>query len=280
MKKIINIIPFALLLMILFGENLAQGQVLVNTIVNDPNLQAEGSKLEVRSLKGGLLVPFVTLDFGSTDQISVIEAPSIPGTPADGLIIFHDGSNGITKGLWYYDAGIPGWYIYSDPSSEYVIDLNNYGEIYEANVFGSGTIYTLSNTYFIPWSSAGSGLKGPEFIFNDDATVNTETGTALSDQLKVIGPDAVYSVNISTTIQSITSGNEITGMLYVNDLPVDRVFFRHTYQVKNFPTNFFASGLIELYKNDRLDFRFSSSTASEGIEIEHLNLRLTKIGEL
>jgi hypothetical protein len=117
------------------------------------------------------------------------------------------------------------------------------------------------------------------FIFHNDITVNTETGIALADQLEVTGPNAVYSINISITIVSVTAGNEITGQLYINDTPVNHVFFRHTFQNKNFPTNCFASGLIELYSGDKLDFRFASTTASEGIKIELFNLRLTKVGE-
>ena len=277
MKNKQNIYSVVILIILLLGSALVQSQVLVSNDEDDPEPVNPSAMLEVRANDGGLLIPFVTLDYNG---VGVVVAPGISATPADGLIIFHDGSNGITKGLWYYDASVPKWFIYSNWSSEFVIDINNYGELYEEHEIGGGATYPLTNTYHIPWRTASAGLLGPEFVFLNNVSVNTETGTALADQIQVTGPDAVYSINISTTVVSSTAGNEIQGMLFINDVNANNVFFRHTFQNKNFPTNCFTSGLIALNTNDKIDFRFKCTTASEGLIIEHLNIKLTKVGEL
>ena len=275
MKKTVNIISLAFFITILLGSFSSDAQILFTNIDNDPDAPHESAALEVRAIDGGLLVPFVTLNYDEGE----IAAMSIPGTPADGLIIFHDGSNSISKGLWYYDAELPGWYIYSNYQSEFTLELDNYAELYESNTLTNGSPYDLSNTHYAPWFTALSGLMGPEFYFIDDALVNTESGTALADQLQTIGVHAIYSINISTTVTSGTADNTITGKLYINDVPVAHIFFRHTFQNKNYPTNCFTCGLIELHTDDKLDFRFTCVTAEEKIRVEHLNLRLTKVGE-
>jgi hypothetical protein len=275
MKAIKNISGIVLLAL-LFGtiNQSLYGQVVINTLLTDPP-EIQNSGLQITSSDGGLLIPFISLDYDE----GKIAAQTIP-SPADGLIIFHDGSHDITKGLWFYDATIPGWYLYSSIQSEFENDLSNYGEMYEANALAGGSLYDISNTGFTPWNTAQSGLMGPEFNFLDNATVNTETGTALADQVMVTGANAVYSVNVATTIVSKTSGNQITGQLFINDTPVDKIFFRFTFQTKNRPSNCFASGLIDINTNDKLDFRFNCSTAAEQIMIEQFNIRITKVGEL
>lgn len=277
MKTMFFIKQLILIGFILLNAATLKSQVTISDSEDFSDVIANSAVMDIQLTDGGILIPSVVLDFNGS---GVIYAPNLTASPADGLTIFHDGSNGITKGFWFYDAVLPGWVLYSDWASDFSIDLTNYGEMYESNDFGSGTSYPLTNTYFIPWRSASSGLLGSEFVFHNNATVNTETGTALSDQIEVTGNDAVYSVNVSVTVVSTTAGNEITGQLYVNDQPVNSVFFRHTFQNKNYPTNCFTSGLIELNMNDRIDFRFSSITALEGIKIELLNLKITKVGEL
>lgn len=276
MKNLLYIKSITIFMIALSCSLAVSSQVLFSTIPDDPDPAHNSTMAEVRSLNNGLIVPFIVLDYDGSGEV---EAPNIPGTPADGLIIFHEGANGITKGLWYYDAVLPGWIIYSNWSSDFAIDINSYGELYEANVLGGGSEYPLANNYFVPWRTASPGLMGADFTFLDDNLVNTETGTAEADQVQVTGTNAVYSINISTTVTSITSGNEITGILYINDNQAANIFFRHTFQNKNFPTNCFTSGLIALNTNDKIDFRFSCTTASEGIKVEHLNMRLTKVAD-
>lgn len=263
-------------MVLLQGTFFGHSQVLILND-NDPDPADNSSMLEVRSDDAGLLVPFVTLDY---DIASEIVAPDIPGIPANGLIIFHNGANNIPKGLWYYDASIPGWFNYTDWSSGLNADLINYGEIYEEHDYGSGTSYPLTNTHFFPWRSASAGLLGPEFVFRNNVTVITETGTALADQIEVLGPYAVYSVKVTITAASITAGNEFMGMLYINNAPANNVFFKHTFQNKDYPANCTASGLIALNPNDRIDFRLSCTSASEGVKIELLNVKLEKVAEL
>jgi hypothetical protein len=275
MKVIYNIFSVLLIALLISILQSSYGQVVINTTGSESPAPPINSGLQIISNDRGLLIPFISLDYDEGE----IAAQTIP-SPADGLMIFHDGSHGISKGLWFYDASIPGWYLYSSILSDSENDLSNYGEVYEANVLAGGSLYDLTNTEFTPWNTAQSGLMGSEFNFLDNATVNTETGTAIADQVMVTGSNSVYSINVATTIESKSSGNQISGQLYINDVPVDKVFFRYTFQAKNRPTNCFTSGLIEINTNDKVDFRFKSATASEQIMIEQFNIRLTKVGEL
>jgi hypothetical protein len=271
-KNISGFIIFALFLC--FAQQELNAQVVINTnLTGSPVMQIDG--LQIYSNDRGLMIPYISLDYDE-GEIAALTIPS----PADGLMIFHDGSHGITKGLWFYDASIPGWYLYSSIQTDSENDLSNYGEVYEANGLAGGSLYDVTNTEFTPWNTAQEGLMGSEFNLMDDVTVTTETGTAIADQIMVTGADAVYSINVAATLVSKTSGNQISGQLYINDSPVDKIFFRYTFQAKNRPTNCFTSGLIEINTNDKVDFRFNCSTAAEQIMIEQFNIRLTKVGEL
>jgi hypothetical protein len=274
MKRIIGKTLLIITLITAYSTSL-NAQILFsnNDATEDPHASAI---LEIRADDAGLILPNVTL----SEVDGVITATGIAATPADGLIIFHDGSNQITKGIWYYDADLPGWYMYSDYSSDLLLEVENFGEMFEATSLGNGTLYNLDNAHFTPWSSATVSLEGLYFSFLPDETVTTETGSALADQIQVNGGNAIYTINISTTFLSTTSYNDVTGKLYVNDTPVEHIFFRHSFQTKDAHVNCYTSGNVELHDGDRLDFRFQTTTASEGIKIEHLNFRLVKIGEL
>ena len=274
MKRIIGKTLLIITLIAAYSTSL-NAQILFsnNETVEEPHASAT---LEIRADDAGLILPYVTL----SDLGGVITAAGISTTPADGLIIFHDGSNQIAKGIWYYDADLPGWYIYSDLNSDLLFKVENFGEMYEATSFGNGTQYNLDNLHFTPWSSATVNLEGMYFSFLDNVTVSTETGTAFADQFQVSSDDAIYTINISTTFLSTTSFNDVTGKLYVNDTPVEHIFFRYTFQNKDTHVNCYTSGNVELHDGDKLDFRFQTTTADEGIKIEHLNFRLAKIGEL
>lgn len=262
-------------------ENQTYAQVLISALNGEPH---ESAALELRADDGGLLIPTIELSLVS----NVVTATNIP-SPADGLLIFHNGKlsngdpSGLPKGLWYYDesevAGIGTWLIYSRIGSIYSSSIDNFGEMYEANSLGSGTFLALSNTQSIPWASATVGLLGPGFEFINDASVLTETGSATADQLYITTGQAYYTIDISTTLITQTSGNNVTGQLFINDQPEVSVFFRHAFQTSDEYVNCATSGIIVLDTDDKVDFRFTSTTTGEGIYIEHLNMKLTKIGD-
>lgn len=273
-----NIRLIFLLSALFIGPLTSPAQALLSTVDGVPQEPDASAALEIYSDNAGLLVPFVALNY---NDLGNIEAPGIPVTPADGLIIFHDGSNNIDKGLWYYDATLPGWVIYSDFSSTMAeTGLDDFGEMYEANELGSGTPYDLDSSFFNPWESAAEGLTGSAFNFLDHQLVNTETGTAYADQFMISGLDAVYSVVISATLAATAPSTTVTGALFLNDVMVDHIFFRHTFQLKDKPTSLSTIGNIEIHDGDRLDFRFTSDVKNKGVEIENLNVRFTKMGEL
>jgi hypothetical protein len=279
MKREINyllLMSFGILLV--FQSN---SQVLISSEVDVPHNSAA---LEVRSDSGGLLLPSIELKLESGDVV----ATNI-SDPADGLMVFHDGtleggeSSGLPRGLWYYDetaAGVGKWLIYSRMGSIYSSNLDNFGEMYEANAIGSGTNISLNNNYSIPWASAMQGWLGVGFQFQNDNTVQSETGGSVTaDQLYITTDKAYYTADISTTISTSTSGNIVTGQLFVNDTAQTGIFFRHAFQTSGEYVNCATTGIVILDQYDHIDFRFMTSTTSEQINIEHLNVKLTKIGD-
>jgi len=280
MKTLIKLVTLITFCLLLFG-NQTYAQVLIAPVDGEPHPSAI---LEVRSENGGLLIPNIELTKSGTDAI----ATNIP-TPADGLIIFHDGlksdgtSSGLPKGLWYFDASMGSsgkWMIYSRVGSIYSTSIANFGEMFEINDMGSGSSIALNNSYSVPWANATEGLTGPGFVFSDDATVQTETGTtATADQLSITTVKGYYTIDVSSTMITATSGNIVTGQLFVNDVAEPAVFFRHAFQTSGEYVNCAASGIVVLDYGDKVDFRFLSSSIAESINIEHLNLKLTKIGD-
>jgi hypothetical protein len=254
-------------------------QVLIAPVADDPHPSAA---LEIRSESGGLLIPNILLSKENGDVV----APTIT-SPADGLLIFHDGYtstgevSGLPKGLWIYDGSTSRWMIYSRVGSIYSSSLDNFGEIYENRNMGSGTLLYINNVYSKPWSSASEGWMGPGFSFLDDESVDTELSgtTAIADQLTISSNKAYYTVDISTTLTTGSSGNIVSGQLFINNNPEDAIFFRHAFQASGEYVNCAASGIVILSPGDKVDFRFKTTSANESIYVEHLNLKLTKIGD-
>ena len=275
-KNIIFLILVGLL--ISFGTNL-RAQALLSTHDTPADSVIESAMLALVSDDAGLKIPTIELVYDEGE----VAAPAIPGTPADGLIIFHDGRNNITKGMWYYDAEIAKWIIYTDFNTEQSeLNIDDFGELFESNDLGAGTTYSLEDTHHKPWSSAETGLKGTAFTFLDSEPVTTELGVNAdtADQYQITGPAAIYSVVISATIAATAPATTVTGSVFVNNVKVDHLFFRHTFQTKNTPTSLNTSGNLEIQTNDKIDIRFISTTKNKGISVENLNFRLAKITEL
>lgn len=274
-------LSFLIIIGVLIMEKGLEAQVLIAPVNDDPHPSAA---LEIRSETGGLLIPTIELQKVGIEAV----APTIPN-PADGLLIFHDGltstgeSSGLPKGLWYYDAtaGAGRWFVYSQVGSVFSSSLSNFGEMYETTDFGSGTQLIINNQYSIPWSTATEGWTGPGFEFIPDASVNTEQlGTmSTADQMMITTTKAYYTVDVSTTLTTGSSGNIVSGQLFVNDVAEDAIFFRHAFQASGEYVNCATSGIVVLNTNDEVDFRFKTTSSSETIYVEHLNLKLTKIGD-
>lgn len=277
MKKPILIYLFCLGCLLLTATEMS-GQALVSTD-NTMNDVDPSAMLQVYSNDRGLMIPTVLLTYDEGKKV----APSITVTPADGLIIFHDGSNNIEKGIYYYDAVLQEWARYSDLSQTQTSQsLDNFAEMYESRDFGNGTSYDLSMDYFIPWSSGQAGLRGTAFEFLDSETVSLAPGVqGTADRYHINSANsAIYSVVVSATIASTTPFNTTTGQLFINGTQVPDVFFRHTFQLKDKPTSLKTSGNIQLNPGDKIDFRFISNDKNNGVQVENLNIRLSKLGEI
>ena len=277
MKKTI-IVPMLALGILMLYSPIGLSQALLST--DDNFTEADPSTmLHIHSPNSGLLIPTITLTY---DEGNVV-APSIPN-PTDGLIIFHDGSNSIEKGFWFYDDIPQRWVSFTDFTTQIAQQsLDDFAEIYESKDLGSGTPYDLYLEYYVPWASGTPGWKGDAFSFEDDVdvVVNPPSTTMPADQLKISSSnDAIYSVEISATIASTTPANTITGKLFKNGNEVSNIFFRYTFQLKDKPTSLNTSGNIQLSPGDVIDFRFTSTEKNKGIEVENMNIRLAKLGEI
>jgi len=205
------------------------------------------------------------------------------------LLIFHDGTNGsggssgLPRGLWYYDevaAGSGKWLIYSRVGSIYSSSLDNFGEMYEATAMGAGSSLTIYNTHSVAWNSAGAGYLGPGFELLENVNVLSEIGSTITaDQLYITTTSAYYTVDVSATLVTGTSANIVTGQLFVNDVAIPGVFFRHAFQTAGEYVNCSTNGIVVINQYDKIDFRFKTNSALESILIEHMNLKLNKIGE-
>jgi|GEM_PF-1025260 len=280
MKALIKLFVFTLCCVVLIGTN-TNAQMLISAEPGDPH---ESAALEIRSESGGLLIPNIVMEKISGEALT----PTIPN-PVDGLLIFHNGfasdgstPTGLPKGLWYFDAssGDSGkWLIYSRIGSIFSSSLMNFGEMYEINDMGNGTMLAINNQFSVPWASASEGFLGPGFSVEYDQPVLSETGTTvIADQLTTSTDSAYFTVDVSTTLTTGSSGNIVSGQLFVNDVPQPAIFFRHGFQTSGEYVNCSTSGLIVLGPYDRVDFRFKTSSALEQIYIEHLNLKLTMLG--
>jgi len=275
--KFKNIFLLIIIGLIYFLSIQVRGQALLSTLDTPVDSVIESAMLAMVSDDAGLKIPTIELVYDEGE----VTAPSIPGIPADGLIIYHDGRNNITRGMWYFDAEILKWIIYTDFNVEEAErDIDDFGVLFESNDLGNGTSYDLEDTFHKPWSSAKTGLKGTAFTFLDSAPVMTELGADTADRYQITGPDAIYSVVISATIAASAPATTVTGSVFVNNVEVDNLFFRHTFQTKDAPTSLNTSGNLEVHTNDTIDIRFISSARNKGIEVENLNLRLAKITEL
>jgi len=280
MKTLFRIIFLTLFCVVVF-ESQSVAQMLISAEPGNPHPSAA---LEIRSESGGLLIPTIVMEKTNGEAL----APSIID-PADGLLIFHNGyandgvtPSGLPKGLWYFDAssGTDGkWLIYSRIGSIFSSSLMNFGEMYEINDMGSGTMLTINNQFSVPWASATEGFLGPGFSMQNDQAVQSEIGTTvIADQLTTSTDSAYFTVDVSTTLTTGTSGNIVSGQLFVNDSAQPAIFFRHAFQASGEYVNCSTSGLIILGPFDKVDFRFKTSSALEEIYIEHLNLKLTMLG--
>lgn len=279
--KFIIIISFGLFILGIIAQD-AHAQAVLST-TDDPVTADPSAMLQIISSDRGLLIPSVSMVVNDGKP-----APSnITVTPADGLLVYnHNGSNeDVSRGFWYYDAELNSgeWVFYSDLTTvEATTSLDDFAEMFEVQDYGNGTQYLLSQDYFIPWRSGTPGLKGAAFEFLDDEEVIlTPTVSDTADQIKIntVG-EAVYSVIISATIASTAPSNTVTGQLFVNDVAVDNIFFRNTFQLKDKPTSLNTSGNIQLGPDDRVDFRFKSKDKNKGIKVEYVNIRLVNLGEI
>ncbi len=276
MKRIFKIWMISVLVVFCYS-NMLNAQVLItNGIVTDPDPSA---MLEIRSINSGLMVPSVYLDKdvdGNVIAPAINTAIGVGNYPADGLIIHFDGSNtdhpDILSGLWYYSAGTENrWAIFSRTGSVFSLDLDNFAEMYEAKAYQAGTPYNIGNLNWTPWTSSTKGQLGPKFLYVTDPTKG--------DYLECVsGIDCYYTIDISATISSVSSAIVVTGQAFLNDDPIVSVFFRHKFQTGGEYANCSTTGLIVFRPGDKVRLKFKSTTASEDITVEQVNMRLTKIG--
>lgn len=279
MKRIFKIWMISVLVVFCYS-NMLNAQVLItNGTVTDPDPSA---MLEIRSINSGLMVPSVYLDKdvdGNVIAPAINAAIGVGNYPADGLIIHFDGTNldhpDLLSGLWYYSGGTENrWAIFSRSGSVFSLDIDNFAEMYEAKAYQAGTIYNVGNLNWTPWTSSTKGQLGPKFLYVTDPI----KGDYLECVGGATGINSYYTIDISATLSSVTSSNVVTGQAFINDDPIISVFFRHKFQTGGEYANCSTTGLIVFNQGDKIRLKFKSTTASEQITVEQVNLRLTLIG--
>lgn len=288
-----TIIRLSLIALMVFSTTLVFSQALVTD--GDPGDPHASALLELRSSTKGFMVPHVEL---GKDGSGVVVAANIEVTPADGLVIYYDGSNvtypEIPQGLWYWeeDLDVPTyggkWVIYTKPGSVYANNIDNYGEIFEDDPswFGDGTTYTITNTAWTGWASASEGQKGSQFTVNLSAAPGDGGAPADNLQISTNAEAAAYTANLSMVIESESSGVPFLAQIFIirniggTEVEVPAAFVQHYFQTGDEYATLATSAIVNLYELDKVEVRMRCGNASETIRVIGANLRLAKISEL
>lgn len=282
-----TITKLSIVLLMVFSTSALFSQALI-TDEETPQPINDNALLEIRSTSptspGALIIPRLNLQKSGTEVV-------LPGmdNPTDGLIIYNiggDGDNDVDKGLWYYDGDALRWVIFSNYTSVFALDPGNFGELFEWEPIGSSESYTIFNAYWTPWNTALPAEQlGDNFLeyagiapqVLPDYPTGDQACTGLTVQEDGAGK---YQVNVTATIEALSSGIQLIGALFVNGEVEEKVNFRFNYQTSNDVASLAASGIIELNENDIVDFRFKCESSTETIGIISLNMALTKIDGL
>lgn len=281
MKQILKISMIGLLIIFCYSSMLNAQALITNGTGTDPDGSAV---LELRSDNLGFMPPHVQL---TLDGDGYAIAPTI-SDPANGLVIYFVGSDDIPGGLWYFDGNeFNRWVIYTQPGSAFSNSVDNYAEIFEDELDGTPTSYTLSNSGWTGWASATEGRVSETFFDAYTDAIPDGPGSD-GDYLLILAdaPDAVYSVTASMIIESESSGIPFIAQIYIiragttDAVGVDGAFVKHYFQTGDEYATLSASALVDLFEGDKVGIRMKTDNANETAATVGVNLRLAKIANL
>ncbi|MEN8225690.1 MAG: hypothetical protein ABFS05_10060 [Bacteroidota bacterium] len=278
-----TILKLSLAMIMVFSTTMIFSQALITD--GEPGEPHPSALLELESATKGFMPPQIELGLDGENVVAV----NMEVTPADGLVIYYDGSNTsaptIPSGLWYYDASLGKWIIYSRAGSVFSNNVTNYGIIIESDPDGAGTTYSLNNTDWTGWSSANPIYTTTSDQFDENLDPTGTTPGSEGDKLINNGVVAHFTVQVSMVVKSSSSGIPFRAHLYVNRTnPLDSefipgAFVKHYFQTGGEYATLSASALIELGNGESVEVRMKTDNANETVIVEGTNLRLAKIGE-
>ena len=286
MKQILKISMISLLIIFCYSSMLNAQALITNQDPPVPAGPEQSAVLELRSDNLGFMIPHIQL---TLDGDGYAIAPTI-SDPADGLVIYFEGSDDVPGGLWYFDGNeFNRWVIYTQPGSAFSNSVDNYAEIYEDQLESTvgPTSYTLSNSDWTGWASATEGRVSEAFFMAYTAAVPDGPGSA-GDYLEILedAPDAVYSVTASMIVESVSSGIPFIAQIYIiragttTAVGVDGAFVKHYFQTGDEYATLSASALVDLFEGDKVGIRMKTDNANETAATVGVNLRLAKIADI
>lgn len=280
-----TITKLSFVVLMLFSTTMLFGQALITDEEGTPDPINGNALLEIRTTNpndpGALLIPKVNLQQSASEVL----LPNMDN-PTDGLIVYNIGGtdvNDVDKGLWYYDGDANRWVIFSNNTSVFSLDPGNFGELFEWEPLGSSEPYSIYNAYWTPWNTAMAPEQlGANFeLFSGVAPTDPlypTNGLNCTGLLVNSDGDGTYQVNVTATIEALSSGIDLIGALFVDGTIENKINFRFNYQTSNDVAALAAGGIIKLQEGQIVDLRFQSASATENIGIISLNMSLTKIG--
>jgi len=138
----------------LFASIIAQNNYQGVSIANDPTPPDESAMLDVISNDKGVLIPSIALLADLTDK-SMISGQN----PADGLLVYCEGTSGAPKGFYYWDAEADTWVAVGNSGGT--------GGSTEWTDLGNGDIYNTDQ------KNVGIGVLDPQYKLHLRSSINT-----------------------------------------------------------------------------------------------------------
>lgn len=275
MEKITKITLF--LIFIFAGWTLSAQVLITDEVIEMPSTIDPNAILEMRTTNtespGGLLIPKV--DFVFTGGEVILENME---SPTDGLIVFNKGAN-VDKGIWYYDAGLSRWVIFSNANSAFSASIDNFAEYYQYD--DAGYDMNLSTASWLPWSTASYDefAMGTKFTPRDNYMVDVGGGNMKPSDVLIAEESGIYEVIMYAVIDRGGTNLAVESVLHINNVAQNKLRSLAFLQSDNSYRSISANGIIQVEAGDVIDLRFKARVASSKIKVYNINLTLEKIGE-
>lgn len=263
-----------IVLILFFIGNSTYSQVLIGEPDGNPEI-ANGAILELRSTNSGLVLPKVVI----TDVEDI--GPITASDPTEGILVYNTGADGVVAGFYYWSGSK--WHHLSNENSvitqNQITDLYETAELYEDNGFTAPSNYIMSqaNMYY-GWTSAQEGANyGETYCVTNDPTASCI----------VAGEDGLYEIDVTVSFGG-SNNVQVTGCVFHSEYVSPGVWSagvatKTKYLVKLKANGDLegstAHGLIMLQEGDKIDLRFSTTSAGETLSLYNVSFIANKVGQ-